>query len=150
MIEIKEKLYLLCNDYIANRVAVIKQNIAEAQEAANDDTKSSAGDKFEVGREMMQQEIELNFGRMGEMLKLKQALENVHPSHKNTIVSPGALVYTTAGVYYMVIGAGKLLLNGTTYYAISPEAPIALLMNGKHAGDDFILNGKTVKIEKIF
>ncbi len=150
MIEIKEKLYLLCNDYIANRVAVIKQNIAEAQEAANDDTKSSAGDKFEVGREMMQQEIELNFGRMGEMLKLKQALENINPSHKNTLVSPGALIQTTAGTYYMSIGAGKLALNGITYYAISHEAPIALLMNGKQAGDDFILNGKTVKIEHIY
>jgi transcription elongation GreA/GreB family factor len=150
MSEIKEKLYILCNDYIANRVAVIKQNVAEAQEAANDDTKSSAGDKFEVGREMMQQEIELNFGRLGEMLKLKQALENVNPSHKNTLVSPGALVYTTNGAYYLSIGAGKLTLDGKTYYAISPEAPIAQFMNGKKAGEDFLFNGKNVVIEKVY
>jgi transcription elongation GreA/GreB family factor len=98
---------------------------------------------------MMQQEIELNFGRLGEMLKLKQALENIHPSHKNTMVSPGALVYTTSGVYYVAIGAGKLSLDGTTYYAISPEAPIGQLMSGKKPGEDFILNGKTIKVEKV-
>ncbi|NCX96324.1 MAG: 3-oxoacyl-ACP synthase, partial [Chitinophagia bacterium] len=59
--DIKERLYLLCHDYIANRATQLKQNIAEAQEAANDDTKSSAGDKFEVGREIMQQEIDMNY-----------------------------------------------------------------------------------------
>ncbi|MBC7554009.1 MAG: GreA/GreB family elongation factor [Taibaiella sp.] len=150
MSELKEKLYILCHDYIANRVAVIKQNVAEAQEAAGEDTKSSAGDKFEVGREMMQQEIELNLARLGEMYKLQITLENVHPSTKNAIVSPGALIYTTSGVYYMSIAAGKLQLDGTTYYAISPEAPIATQMMGKKAGDEFELNGNKITIEKVY
>ena len=149
MSEIKERLYLLCHDYIASRVAVIKQNAAEAQEAANDDTKSSAGDKFEVGREMMQQEVELNLARLGDMYKLKQALENVSPSIKSSTVQPGSLVYTSNGSYYIAIGAGKLQLEGATYYAISPEAPIATQMIGKMAGAEFSLNGKNMKIEKV-
>ena len=149
MSEIKERLYLLCHDYIASRVAVIKQNAAEAQEAANDDTKSSAGDKFEVGREMMQQEVELNLARLGDMYKLKQALENVSPSVKSNTIQPGSLVHTSNGIYYIAIGAGKLALDGAIYYAISPEAPIALQMLGKTAGTDFVLNGKNMKIEKV-
>lgn len=149
MSEIKEKLYILCHDYIANRVSIIKQNVADAQEAANDDTKSSAGDKFEVGREIMQQEIELNLARLGEMFKLQQALENVNPSHKHTQVQPGALVTTTNGEYYLSIGAGKLQLDGKTYYAISPEAPIAIQMLGKQVGGTFSLNGKNYTIEKV-
>ena len=99
---------------------------------------------------MMQQEIELNYGRLGEMLKLKQSLENINPSHKNVIVSPGSLIYTSNGVYFIAIGAGKLNLEGKTYYAISSEAPIAQQMNGKKSGDEFAFNGKTVKIEQIF
>ncbi len=149
MNELKEKLYILCHDYIGNRVATIKQNVAEAQEAANDDSKSSAGDKFEVGREMMQQEVELNLARLGEMVKLKQALENISPTQKGTTVLPGALVFTSNGIYYVAIGAGKLLLDGITYYTISPEAPIAGQMMGKNVGDDFMLNGKKIVIEKI-
>jgi transcription elongation GreA/GreB family factor len=150
MSEIKEKLYVLCHDYIAQRVAMIKENVAEAQEAASEDTKSSAGDKFEVGREMMQQEIELNLARLGEMYKLQTALENVRPSAHHTEVLPGALVYTNNGAYYLSIGAGKLLLDGTTYYAISPEAPIAHQMMGKKAGAQFELNGKNITIEKVY
>ncbi len=149
MSAIKEKLYLLCHDYIASRVAIIKQNAAEAQEAANDDTKSSAGDKFEVGREMMQQEVELNLARLGDMYKLKVALENVSPTVKSDTIQPGSLVITSGGSYYIAIGAGKLPLDGVTYYAISPEAPIAIQMMGKMAGDEFVLNGKNMKIEKV-
>jgi transcription elongation GreA/GreB family factor len=149
MSEIKEKLFILCHDYIANRVSLIKQNVAEAQEAANDDTKNSAGDKFEVGREIMQQEIELNLGRLGEMYKLQTALESVNPTMKHTVVQAGALVVTTNGTYYLAIGAGKLLLDGKIYYAVSPEAPISVQMLGKKQGDDFELNGKKITIEQV-
>lgn len=145
----KEKLYLLCHDYIASRVAVIKQNVAEAQEAAADDTKSSAGDKFEVGREMMQQEVELNLARLGDMYNLKVALEDVNPGLKSDTIQSGSLVVTSGASYYVSIGAGKLLLDGTTYYAISPEAPVAIQMMGKKAGDTFELNGKKINIEKV-
>ena len=149
MVDLKEKLYLLCNEYINNRVAAIKQNVTEAQEAAGDDTKSSAGDKFEVGREMMQQEIELNYARLGEMYKLKQALENINPGQKGTSVQAGSLVFTGNGKYYIAIGAGKLLLDGTPYYSVSPDAPIVAQMLGKKKGDEFLLNGKKIKIEEV-
>jgi transcription elongation GreA/GreB family factor len=150
MTSIKDKLYLACNEYIASRAAIIKQNIAEAQEAANDDTKSSAGDKFEVGREMMQQEIELNFARLGDLHKLKQALEQVSPSQKSTDIQLGSIVATHTGQkYYVAISAGKLLIDGATYYAISPEAPVALLMLGKKVGDTFLLNGKEIQITEV-
>lgn len=150
MTSIKDKLYLACNEYIALRASIIKQNIAEAQEAANDDTKSSAGDKFEVGREMMQQEIELNFARLGDLHKLKQALEQVSPNIKSTDVQLGSIVVTHSGQkYYIAISAGKLQIDGVTYYAISPEAPVALLMLGKKAGDTFLLNGKDIQITEV-
>lgn len=149
MSDLKHKLYLLCHDYIANRVAIIKQNVAEAQEAANDDTKSSAGDKFEVGREMMQQEIELNLARLGEMVNLKYALDNINPAQKSETVQPGSLVKTNAGFYYISIGAGKLVLDGITYYTVSPEAPIAGQMMGKLKGDTIELNGRKITIELV-
>ncbi len=147
--DIKHKLHLLCNDYIAKSVANIKQNVAEAQEAAGEDTKSSAGDKYEVGREMMQQEIELNLARLGDMVKLKHALEDIDPTQKSTHVAPGSLVITNTGKYYISIGAGKLNLDGTIYYAVSPEAPIAQQMMGKSVGDSFELNGKKMSITEI-
>ena len=62
--DIKNQLYQLCCNYVNKRIDEINVIIDEAVEAANNETKSSAGDKYEVGREMMQQEIELNTARL--------------------------------------------------------------------------------------
>jgi hypothetical protein len=77
MTAIKEQLYQLCGEYINNREAEIKKVIAEAQDAAANETKSSAGDKYETGREVMQQEIDLNLGRLNELKKLRTVMEQI-------------------------------------------------------------------------
>ena len=82
MSRLKEQLYLLCTAYIKSKEAEIRKSIAEAQEAANDDTKSSAGDKFETGRELMQQEIDLNLSRLSELNNLKTILDRIIPAQK--------------------------------------------------------------------
>ncbi|MCW3121639.1 MAG: hypothetical protein JWQ38_1131, partial [Flavipsychrobacter sp.] len=47
---IKEQLYALCAEYLKKREAEIKKLISDARESANNETKSSAGDKYETGR----------------------------------------------------------------------------------------------------
>ena len=54
--------------------------INEAQKASNDDTKSSAGDKYETGREMAQQETNRNLAQLNEANKLKVALNQIGPA----------------------------------------------------------------------
>lgn len=49
---LKEQLLDHCNSYIGLKLETIRHAIANAQESANDDTKSSAGDKHETGRAM--------------------------------------------------------------------------------------------------
>ena len=56
----KDQLYQLCLAFIDKRIANATEALQQAQEASNDDTKSSAGDKFETGREMAQQDINRN------------------------------------------------------------------------------------------
>lgn len=149
MSKLKEQLYLLCVDYIRKKEAEIKTIIAEAQEAANDETKSSAGDKFETGREIMQQEIDLNLTRLNELHKLKQTMEWIIPAQKSETVQPGSLVYTNNGNYYIAISAGLLKVDNTAYYAISSTAPIGEKMTGKKPGDQFTLNDKKYTITSI-
>ena len=149
MSRLKEQLYILCVEYLKGREAEIRKAIAEAQEAANEDTKSSAGDKFETGREVMQQEIELNLVRLSELNKLKTTLEYIIPAQKGTIVMPGSVVYTSNGNYYIAISAGQLKADGTTFYAISAASPIGSKMAGQKAGYEFTLNGKKFVIEKV-
>ncbi len=149
MSKLKEQLYLLCTEYLRNKEAEIKMAISEAQEAANSDTKSSAGDKFETGRESMQQEINLNLTRMSELNKQKQTLELIIPAQKSSVVMPGSLVRTNNGNYYIAISAKQLKVDDISYYAISIASPIGEKLSGRKAGESFEMNGKKFIIESL-
>ena len=138
-----------CIEYLRIKEAEIKAAINEAQEAANSDTKSSAGDKFETGRESMQQEIDLNLTRLGELNKQKQALESIIPSQKGSTAMPGSVVRTNNGNYYIAISAKQLKAEGLSWYAISISSPIGEKLAGKKAGDGFEMNGKKYIIESV-
>lgn len=149
MAQLKEQLYLLCRNYISTREAEIKKVIEEAQDAAAGETKSSAGDKYETGREVMQQEINLNITRLNELHKLSLTLDHISPTQKGDKVVAGSLIYTNHGAFYISVSAGQLVADGLNFYAISAASPLGVKMLGKHAGHTFELNGKTFEIEKV-
>lgn len=149
MSKLKQQLYLLCDEYITNRVAEIKVALAEAREAVADETKSSAGDKFETGVETIQQDIDLNLTRLNELSKLKHMLERIAPDQTTDIVAPGAIVRTNNGNYYIAIGAGKIKADAATYFAVSLESPIGEKLAGQKAGYSFDFNGKKFVIESV-
>lgn len=149
MSDIKAQLYLLCGEYLRAREAEIKKAIAEAQEAANNETKSSAGDKFETGREVMQQDIDLNITRLNELNKLKTTLELIAPAQKSTKVIPGSVVFTSNGNFYIAISAGQLKIGDKMFYAVSSASPIGSKLAGQKAGYSFTLNNKQYLIESV-
>jgi transcription elongation GreA/GreB family factor len=149
MSALKEQLYHLCREYIKKREAEIKKVIADARDAASQDTKSSAGDKFETGREVMQQEIDLNLARLNELNKLKPVLEKIIPGQKSEAALPGSVVFTNNGNYYIAISAGLLKVDGASYYAISAASPVGAKLSGKKAGDEFVMNDKQFVIEQV-
>lgn len=55
---LKEELYELCVDFVDSRLSTIQQTIESNQKALTSETKSSAGDKHETGRAMLQLEME--------------------------------------------------------------------------------------------
>jgi LPS O-antigen subunit length determinant protein (WzzB/FepE family) len=150
MSDLKEELYKQCLDYVQQRMQAAEQGIQEAQQASKDDTKSSAGDKYETGRAMMQQETDRNLAQLNEANKLKVALNTIGTTGSQPIADSGGVVMTNNGNFYIAISAGALIVNDTTYFAISPVSPIGLKLKGQKVGDTFSLNDKVYKIESIF
>ena len=74
MPDLKEKLLKKCFEAVDERIKSAENAIISAKEASQDDTKSSAGDKYETTREMMQQEISRNEAQLYEAKKLKHSL----------------------------------------------------------------------------
>ncbi|AMR30645.1 3-oxoacyl-ACP synthase [Mucilaginibacter sp. PAMC 26640] len=149
MSDIKEELHRLCVEYVQGRMHAAEQAIAEAQQSANSDTKSSAGDKYETGREMAQQETNRNLGQLNEANKLMVALNQISFKGTSTAVEIGSLVTTNNGEFYVAISAGVLTLDGKKYIAVSPASPIGVQLKGKKAGEEFNLNGKAYQISTI-
>lgn len=149
MADIKEKLYYACLEYVEDRIASAQQAITAARESANDDTKSSAGDKFETGREMMQQEIDRNRKQLEESQKLKLVLEKIDPLKPMEIIQNGALVSTNYGKFYISISRGQILIDGSIYFAVSSVSPIGLKLMKQKEGFEFDFNGKSFRVEKV-
>lgn len=149
MADIKEKLYRICMDYVEDRIASAQQAIAAARESANDDTKSSAGDKYETGREMMQQEIDRNRKQLEESQKLKLVLEQTDIDKSTDIVQNGSLVTTNYGKFFISISRGQILVDDCNYFAVSSVSPIGLKLLKQHEGHEFDFNGKLFRIDKI-
>ena len=149
MSNLKEQLYKMCIDYVQKRINEAKLGIEDAQYAAIEETKSSAGDKYETGREMMQQETDRNQGLLNEANKLMVALSRVNYNTTSTTADAGSLVTTNNGSFFVAISAGSLTVDGKTFFVVSPASPIGAKLAGRKAGDEFSLNGRDYRIESI-
>lgn len=150
MLDLKKELYKRCLIIADERIATAKNAITAAREASEDDTKSSAGDKYETTREMMQQEISRNEIQLDQAKKLKQTLDRIQPGKSSETIQPGSLVLTTNGNFYLSIPAGSLNIDGTTVFAISPASPVGQQIKGLKSGESFNFNGKEFKIIEVW
>ena len=149
MSQLKREVYNLCQDYINARIQTVKTAMDTAQASANDETKSSAGDKYETGRAMMQLELEKNSVQLAEANKLRQTLSQLDPDKHTDTVQMGSLVTTNHGLFYLSISAGQLNLKDTLVFAISNVSPVGVKLAGLKKGDCFQLNGKEYTIQQV-
>ncbi len=143
---VKAQLLQKCLQLINANLTEIKHAMEVAQEAANEETKSSVGDKFETGRAMMQLEQEKLMGQLNEALQMKQALEQIDPTKLHLQIGHGTLVKAETGNYFLTVGLGKVMLENEAFFVISPASPIGQLIAGKKAGDTFSFRDKSTKI----
>ena len=134
---------------LLERIAAANEAIASAREAFGSETNSSAGDKHEVGRAMVQQELDKLEEQRAKLKSLLHDLERVPLDRKYDQVAFGSLVSTDNGLYFVAIGIGAVELDGERCYAISMASPIGQALQGSSTGDRIPFNGKVLVIEAI-
>lgn len=134
---------------IEDRLAVSNEAIATTRASFASDTKSSAGDKHEVGRAMVQQELDKQEAQHAHLLALQRELQRVPMERTFTSAAFGSLVITDQGTYFIAIGLGPVQLAGRTCYAISLASPIGQLLKGKAAGDAVQFNGRRIVVQAV-
>lgn len=148
-LEIKKLLFEACNQFCNTKLATISKSLNDIQEALTTETKSSAGDKHETGRAMLQLEREQLGTQFSEILKLKESLNRIDISKVSKSIGFGSVVFTTEFHYFIAISAGELSVNNKKFYAISPSTPIGKLLLGKVAGDGVNFKEQQFKIVSI-
>lgn len=121
-----------------------------AQEAANSESKSSAGDKYETGRAMAQLERDRNAQLLAEAQKLGQELARLNIGKKYDTVQSGSLVITNRGAFFISMSAGKLSVDGRDYFAISAASPIATALASRKAGDVVTFNKMAYQVMEVY
>lgn len=120
-----------------------------AQQAANDDTKSSAGDKYETNREMMQAEKDKAMQQLSEALKLRKVLDGINIKNNSDAIGLGSLVQTNIGLFYIAVAIGEFEIDKTKVFGISPVSPIGNALKGYKKGDIINFNGREVSVELV-
>jgi transcription elongation GreA/GreB family factor len=150
MNSIKEKLYRACEAYVQERIKRIEAAMAGLESDLENETKSSAGDKYETGREM----INLEWNKLAEQLQQFKNLRNTINIAKsrtnNGSAQLGTAVKTNRANYFIAIPADRIIVDGEEYFAIGANSPIAQLLQHKKAGEEIIFNGKTAEILEVF
>lgn len=150
MIDIKKHLFDSCVEFVDRRSANINQIITSNKISLASETKSSAGDKHETGRAMLQLEMEKASQQLAGLNEMTLVLNKINLNESLKNVKLGSLVITTQGNYFLSISAGKITYLGKIYYAISIGSPIGKILLGKALGSNLDFNGKSFNIIGIY
>lgn len=147
--QLKESLLSTCKNAVANRYEKVQKTIAGIVESLDGESKSSAGDKHETGRAMLQIDRENAGKQMKEIESLQTLLPRIKISQTTDIAHLGSLVFTNHGVFFLSISIGEVIIDNEQYFCVSLKAPIGQLIFGKRKGDSFSFNGKEYLVTSI-
>ena len=149
-IAFKNGLKQAAQQLIEQRIAAAKTLINNAQEAANSEEKSSVGDKYETARAMSQLEKEMHSKQLAQQIRELALLHEVRSEVVYQAATMGACIECADHTFFIAAGLGKQTIDGKLIIFLSPQAPLAKLLQNKKAGESFVFNGKDTLIERVY
>lgn len=118
-------------------------------ESAANETKSTAGDKHDVSKSMMQLEQEKLSAQLNQLKDQKKVLSQIEVSKDYQKVRFGSLVETNHGNFYISISSRPIEINDEIFQIISLISPIGRMMQNMEPGSRFEFMGKSYQITGI-
>ena len=144
-------------ELIDQLISQIKQKILElsiqirnTELAQQNDVKSSAGDKFETGREILQAELNKYEGQRKQLEQSVRVLHTISPNKRSLQIEFGSLVQTQSVLYFISIGLGNIEINNHKVVAISLASPLGQALKGLNIGQCIKFRGADICIKNIY
>ena len=131
----RQTLLTQCRQSLESRKAEYARESASLDQAAAGETKSSAGDKYETGREMIAQARNLIQRNLAETLANLEALDRMAAAPLRDRIGFGSLVETSGGWYWVGISLGEVEIPGGPVRTVSLASPLGAALKGKGVGD---------------
>lgn len=135
---------------IKDKTQLLKFELDSINKEKNNLKKSSAGDKFEISRALMQTEYDKIHNQLLILKNQLRAIKSISLSDKKKKVGVGSFIKTNKSFYFISIGLGKQIIDNNAINIISLSSPIGKLLNNKKKGDKIVFNNKEELIENIY
>jgi hypothetical protein len=145
-LKIKEALFSQCESFVNKRLQTVEAVLSSNQKALQSETKSSAGDKHETGRAMLQLEMEKAGQQLAGITQMKVVLSKIDILKTSKNACLGSVIITAKVSYFLSISAGQLVVADKSYFAISVSSPMGKLLLGKQEKEVISFNGRTIEI----
>ncbi|MBS1594672.1 MAG: 3-oxoacyl-ACP synthase [Bacteroidetes bacterium] len=146
----KSRLRAHCLALIQQRIDTATAAMEQAQESANSEDKSSAGDKYETGRAMSHIERDNYAYQLSVAIDDRNQFLGIDCEKQYDKAENGAIISGGDVLYFIATGLGVMTFEGLKVVALSPKAPLSGLLRGKSKGDTVTLNGKALILSDIF
>lgn len=141
----KEQVYRLLLKLLEQKIETAQQSIHSIQESRNNETKSSAGDKYETARAMMQSELEKEAQVLHQLLHQKNQIKKIKKLKKSETIGYGSWIETSMGNYFIALGVGKL----EDTFVISLVSPLGKALMGHKKGESICFQNRIIKIKNV-
>ena len=130
---------------LEQKITTVQQSIASIQEARNNETKSSAGDKYETGRAMMQAELDKQGLLLQQLLQQQADVLKIQKTKPSEEIGFGSWVKTNQGNYLIAVGVGRV----EETFVISLASPLGKALKGLKTGERTIFQNKEYQIKSV-
>lgn len=146
---IKEQIIEACRAYLQEKQTSLQLIITDINEATHTETKSSAGDKHETGRAMMQLEQEKLNKQLVEIKQQITEFNNIDFNKMSNRIGLGSLIETDKGYYLIASAIGKLTIELNNVFVISSQSPLGVAFKGYSKNETITFNTMSYKIVSV-
>lgn len=145
----KTELISICKKLVDDRITVLRDQLRDLVEGASNDSKSTAGDKHETARAMMQIEQEKLANQLNLTLAQEQSMQRVQDVNSSESIVNGSLVETNQGWIYISVPLGRVEVKNTIVMCLSAQSPLGMKLIGKTIGEKVQINAAEYLIKSI-
>ena len=145
----KQKILSQYQILLQDKIDIYQDLINSLTEDAQNDAKSSAGDKHETTLSKLHIEQEKIANKLKEALEQHAILSKLDIDQISNNIILGSLVKTNHLTVFVSTALPKITVDNLSVFAISPQSPLGMQLMHKTLNAEFPVNNVTYKILEI-